>query len=354
MRPVYTAGQQLTTRRATKLTEQVSESLRENIIDIETSIEVHKEILREVISSKSAAFSLDGSSETDIALLVPGRAFESFMSENKRLESCIEWAGRELQDIRDSILRSEAELTDAKLIEERKSQKIINSIKDLKAKLRKQERHLQSMEAKASSIEKECENASKFDAQIDADSVTMQMKRLIRQLVKQGKASQRSCIEMESQQSAILDHIKGLRRSLKMTTDFSLLNTQGRKDADLLDMNYEGYFFAKNKYQNSDVSDSLSSGEFDSTGLKLPNKVHIQSKQRHRLPKLDLSRLSVSNEESKLDSKMMDKSQVALLELEYINRIKSDEIESYRRLLDYLQVQNTFLAERLVDQPSKQ
>jgi len=327
------------------------ENLRESIVDIETSIEVHKEMLRDIICSKSAALSLDSSSETDIRLLVPGRAFESFVGENSRLESCIKWAGSELQEIKESILRSEMELSDAKLIEERKSQKIINSIKELKAKLRKQERHLQSLEAKASSLEKECELASRSEAQIDSDAVLGQMKKLIRQLVKKLKASNKSCAELEAQQSVLQDHVKDLRGNLRMGKSYDLLYTQGRKEADLLEMNYEGYFFTKNKYQYGDVSDSLSSAEFDSTGLKLPNKVHIQSKLKPRLPKLDLSRLSVSNEESKIDTKIMEKSQVALLELEYINRIKSDEIESYRRLLEYLQAQNSILSDCVDGRP---
>jgi hypothetical protein len=325
--------------------------LRESIADIETSIEVHKDILRDIISSKSVAYSLDGSSETDVRLLVPGKPFEKLLGENKHLETCIEWASRELEAVKDSILRAEMEMNEARMIEESRSQKLLGSIKDFKSRLRKQERKLQSLETRAASIENECELASKQDAQMDTDGVLAQMKKVISQLMRRGRVSFKSCAELEVQEASLVDHLQQLRGLLKLETKFELPCTEGHKESELLELNYEEYFYSKNKYQFDEVSDSLSSKEFDSSGLKLPNKVNVHSKQKPRLPRLNLAKLSFSNEESKLDSKFMYKSQAALLELEYLNRLKADEIESSQKLLEYLQAQHAFLSASLAGQP---
>lgn len=326
------------------------EELKIQTEDIETSLELNKQLILDAITGKfSTSRNHDVSNETESCSTYPSRIYDKIIQDNQRLEEAIKRHKASLDTSKRAIKFAEQRALEARQREVTKSELVQEEILKLRRAVQDKERVIQNLERRQWEIEQEIQNCQNEEP-IEFEKLLDNLKSVVSKVAKQVRKAELQRDEEAERCKALEAEVKRLRQSVKSHLPPPPSFTQDTLMKDYsLDLNYENYFYGVNKYQFEEVSDSADSSDSSVQNINFPQKLHHESKAKPKLPKLNLSAMNQSMKQtSKLPS---PRSELHKLELAY--RIKTEELLSLQRIQSHLDAQHHVLSRAISAAKSK-
>ncbi|CAG9315278.1 unnamed protein product [Blepharisma stoltei] len=317
--------------------ERDEEELRNIIYDLDQSILVNKNLLKDVVSTLVPQKSKEHSNDTQVTHLISSKIHDKLLVENSRILQAIERIKLEIETANSNIQSFEEKSAQSRNRRKEYQKRIQEEAKKMRQTLHNKEDEIQRLEEYRSRIDEDIEE-SQQEEQVTPDKIIEEGKKLVNKLSKQLKQAEeqrdievRKCKDFEED----IKKIQGLVK-VAMPAGIDMTNETLKKDYGL-GLNYENYWF--DCEMGGESIDTIQSSNLTIEDNIFPNKVDFASKNKHYLPKLNLSVVSQGASPERKQSP-----RVELSKLELALQIKCEEINSLQRILSHLEAQEYYLS----------
>lgn len=361
---LWTIGEPITSRKATRLNfiEQESEQLHMYIEELESLVQLNKHVITDLLSSKalSGSSTLDQSADTDVSSFVSGRQFELLISQSKSLFDELRKTFREREIAQSRALIAEQIAEEAKRKEEEMKAELSEQLEELQVLIEKKDYRIKSLQDKNRTLNEEIAELRKDEGLIVLPLTDENVKfhnrleELKAELAAASKELQKNELQKEdlAQLAKDLDTEGKKYQALKHNPMYRPKHkpaAQGAAHSYGVDITIDNII-----YDRSMAVDSVESAGSEAAE-RFPDKVHIESKLKPSLPKLDFTKLA-KKMESKSEAKAteqnvlkVERMKSKIEELEAICKTKTNHLKELRQRVRQQEEENTKLVEVLRD-----
>ena len=361
---LWTIGEPITSRKATRLNfiEQESEQLHMYIEELESLVQLNKQVITDLLTSKavSSSSTLDLSADTDVSSYVSGRQFEVLISQSKSLFEELRKTFRERELAQGRALIAEQIAEEAKRKEEEMKSELNEQLEELQVLIEKKENRIKSLQDKNRALSEEIADLKKEEGLVvlPLNDENLKFHNRLEDLKAELAAASKDLQKNELQKEELTQLAKDLETEGKkyqalrhnpMYRPKHKPQKLGAAHSYGLDITIDNI-----NYDRSMAVDSVESAGSEAAE-RFPDKVHIESKSKPSLPKLDFTKLT-KKYESKSEAKAADqnflkvermKSKVE--ELETVCRLKTNQLKELRQRVRQQEAENTKLVSVLHD-----
>jgi hypothetical protein len=361
---LWTIGEPITSRKATRLNfiEQESEQLHMYIEELESLVQLNKHVITDLLSSKalSGSSTLDLSADTDVSSFVSGRQFEVLISQSKSLFDELRKTFREREVAQSRALIAEQIAEEAKRKEEEMKAELSEQLEELQVLIEKKDYRIKSLQDKNRSLSEEIAELRKEEGLIVLPLTDENVKfhnrleELKGELASASKELQKNELQKEELTQLAKDletegkKYQALRHN-PMYRPKHKPAAQGAAHSYGVDITIDNII-----YDRSMAVDSVESAGSEAAE-RFPDKVHIESKLKPSLPKLDFTKLA-KKAESKSEAKgveqnvlKVERMKSKIEELEAICKTKTNHLKELRQRVRQQEEENTKLVDVLRD-----
>lgn len=350
----WTVGEPQTSRKAARLRflEKEVEQLKSYRNELEKSLRLNKQVLGDLIGSKavSASNTLDLSEDTEVSSVIPFRTFETLLAESCRLQQQLKEIMRERDITQSRALITEQIAEEARRKEREAVGELEEQLNELKVLLEKKEQRARILEKRTKEMSQELQDLKEGQSIMlpltdDNLSIHKQLENLKRGISLATRDLHKSELcrqDMEKNIRSLACQSELFESLLKLNLFRPRHRVKPMKRENGLDITFD--YVLDKAFQSED-------SESDSQELILPDKVHIKSGSKPKLPRLDFSKLQVRPVSSQLNKMSVEANKELRLkareaELEKKCKAKNEELDTLRRLVAEQEAKNIKLAEQ--------
>ena len=359
---LWTIGEPITARKATRLNfiEQESEQLHMYIEELESLVQINKQVIQDLLTSKalSGSSTLDLSADTDVNSYVSGRQFELLITESKSLFEELRKTFRERELAQSRALIAEQIAEEAKRKEEEMKAELGEQLEELHVLIEKKDNRIRVLQEKNRTLSEEIAELKKEEGLVvlplNDENLKFhnRLEELKTELASASKELQKNELQKEelSQLAKDLETEGKKYQALKHNPFYRPKHrpqAMGAAHSYGLDITVDNI-----QYDRSFAADSGESANSEAAE-RFPDKVHIESKLKPSLPKLDFTKLA-RKFESKSETKgveqnvmKVERMKTKIEEMENVCRIKSSQLKDLRTRVRQQEEENTKLVGHL-------
>lgn len=361
---LWTIGEPITSRKATRLNfiEQESEQLHMYIEELESLVQLNKQVITDLLTSKalSGSSTLDLSADTDVSSYVSGRQFEVLISQSKSLFEELRKTFRERELAQSRALIAEQIAEEAKRKEEEMKSELGEQLEELQVLIEKKDNRIKSLQDKNRNLSEEIAELKKEEGLVvlplNEENLKFhtRLEELKGELASASKELQKNELQKEELTQLAKDletegkKYQALRHNPMYRPKHKPQN-MGAAHSYGLDITIDNI-----NYDRSMAVDSVESAGSEAAE-QFPDKVHIESKLKPSLPKLDFTKLA-KKFESKSEAKAseqnvlkVERMKSKIEELENVCKVKTNQLKELRQRVRQQEEENTKLVHVLHD-----
>lgn len=355
---LWTIGEPITSRKATRLNfiEQESEQLHMYIEELESLVQLNKQVITDLLSSKalSGSSTLDLSADTDVSSFVSGRQFEVLITQSKSLFDELRRNFRERELAQSRALIAEQIAEEAKRKEEEMKEELSEQLEELQVLIEKKDYRIKSLQEKNRALSEEIAELKKEEGLIVLPLTDENVKfhNRLEDLKGELASASKELQKNELQKEELLQLAKDLETEGKkyqalrhnpMYRPKHKPAAQGATHSYGLDITIDNI-----NYDRSMIAESVESAGSEAAE-RFPDKVHIESKLKPSLPKLDFTKLT-KKFESKSEAKAVEQNVLKvermkskIEELETVCKTKTNHLKELRQRVRQQEEENSKL-----------
>lgn len=342
--------------------EQESEQLHMYIEELESLVQLNKQVITELLTSKalSGSSTLDLSADTDVNSYVSGRQFEVLITQSKSLFEDLRKTFRERELAQSRALIAEQIAEEAKRKEEEMKAELGEQLEELQVLIEKKENRIKSLQEKNRALSEEIAELKKEEGLIvlPLNDENLKFHNRLEELKGELAAASKELQKNELQKEELAQLAKDLEiegkkyqalRHNPMYRPKHKPQNMGAAHSYGLDITIDNI-----NYDRSMAVDSVESAGSDAAE-RFPDKVHIESKMKPSLPKLDFTKLA-KKFESKSEAKgseqnlmKVERMKSKIEELENVCKVKTNQLKELRQRVRLQEEENTKLVKVLRD-----